>query len=174
MVSSASIDQKIDLNLIVKTFTNVEYRPEKFPGLVFRLDSPKTVILIFSSGKMVCTGAKSEEQSRQAVINVVKKLRTSRIIVEDKPDIKVQNIVASSNLWGTVDLEKSVFLLGRTIYEPEQFPGLIHRMDDPHVVVLLFASGRLVVVGAKRESDVYSAVTKLREKLESDKVIFYK
>ena len=174
MVSSASTGQKIDLDLIVKTFRNVEYRPEQFPGLVFRLDSPKTAILIFGSGKMVCTGAKSEEQSRQAVINTVKKLRASRIIVEDKPDIQVQNIVASANLGGAVDLEKSAFLLGRTMYEPEQFPGLIYRMDDPHVVILLFASGKLVVAGAKRESDVFNAVTKLRERLESDKVIFYK
>lgn len=171
MVSSASTGQKIDLGSIVKTFRNVEYRPEQFPGLIFRLDSPKTAILIFGSGKMVCTGAKSEEQSRQAVINTVKKLRASRIIVEDKPDIQVQNIVASANLGGAVDLEKSAFLLGRTMYEPEQFPGLIYRMDDPKVVILLFASGKLVCTGAKKEIEVHRAVAKLEETLEEKALI---
>jgi len=173
VVSSASLGQRIDLNSLVRTFTNVEYRPEQFPGLVFRLKEPKTATLIFSSGKMVCTGAKSEEQSRQAVANVVKKLKTSRIISVDKPDIKIQNIVASASLGGTIDLEKSAFLLGRTMYEPEQFPGLVYRMEDPNVVLLIFASGRLVCAGAKKESEVFRAVNKLREQLESDKVIFY-
>ena len=71
VVASATVNQKMDLNDITKKFPDVEYHPEQFPGLVFRIRSPKTATLIFSSGKMVCTGAKSEEMSRTAVKTVV-------------------------------------------------------------------------------------------------------
>ena len=135
VVSSATLNQKIDLNAIVKGNPSVEYRPEKFPGLVFRLKRPKTAILIFSTGKMVCTGAKSEKESKKAVQKVVKELKKSGIIILGEPDIQVVNIVASANLLGRIELEDCAYTLGRTMYEPEQFPGLIYRMDDFKVVI---------------------------------------
>jgi transcription initiation factor TFIID TATA-box-binding protein len=64
VVASATLNQKVDLNAVVKVYPGVEYRPEQFPGLVFRLKRPKTATLIFNSGKMVCTGAKSEKEAR--------------------------------------------------------------------------------------------------------------
>ena len=73
VVASASVDQPIDLNEITLTFPDVEYHPDQFPGLVFRLKTPKTATLIFSSGKMVCTGSKSEQMARKVVRTVVKK-----------------------------------------------------------------------------------------------------
>jgi transcription initiation factor TFIID TATA-box-binding protein len=173
VVSAATLKQKVDLNAVVKGFPGVEYRPEKFPGLVFRLKRPKTATLIFNSGKMICTGAKSEKESRRAVMAVVKELKKSGIIIISKPDLKVVNIVASAELGGKVDLEKAVFTLGKTMYEPEQFPGMIYRMDEPRVVILLFASGKLVCTGAKKEQDVYDAVHKLHASLEEQNLIFY-
>jgi transcription initiation factor TFIID TATA-box-binding protein len=173
VVASATLKQRVDLNAVVKGYPGVEYRPEQFPGLVFRLKRPKTATLIFNSGKMVCTGAKSEKEARRAVMKVIKELKTSGIIIISKPELKIQNIVASAGLGGTIDLEKSAYDLGRTMYEPEQFPGLIYRMDDPKVVILLFASGKLVCTGAKREDDVYIAVYKLHQRLEDKKLIFY-
>jgi len=173
VVASATLKQRVDLNAVVKGYPGVEYRPEQFPGLVFRLKRPKTATLIFNSGKMVCTGAKSEKEARRAVMRVIKELKKSGIIIISKPDLKIQNIVASASLGGMIDLEKSAYSLGRTMYEPEQFPGLIYRMDDPKVVILLFASGKLVCTGAKREADVYTAVNKLHERLEKEKLIYY-
>jgi len=173
VVAAATLNQKIDLNAVVKSFPGVEYRPEQFPGLVFRLKRPKTATLIFSSGKMVCTGARSEKESRRAVMIVVKELKKSGIVIIRKPDLKVVNIVASARLGGNVDLEKAVTTLGKTMYEPEQFPGSIYRMDDPKVVILIFASGNLVCTGAKKEQDVYDAVHKLHERLEEQNLIFY-
>jgi transcription initiation factor TFIID TATA-box-binding protein len=173
IVAAATLNQKIDLNAIVKNFPGVEYRPEQFPGLVYRLRRPKTATLIFNSGKMVCTGARSEKESRRAVMTVVKELKKSGIIIMRKPDLKIVNIVASARLGGNVDLEKAVTTLGKTMYEPEQFPGLIYRMDEPKVVILLFASGNLVCTGAKKEQDVYEAVSKLHESLEKQNLIFY-
>ena len=173
VVASASLNQRIDLKAVVKSYPGVEYRPEQFPGLVFRLKKPKTATLIFNSGKMVCTGAKSEREARGAVMKVINELKRSGIVIVGKPDLKIQNIVASANLSGIIDLEQAAFVLGKTMYEPEQFPGLIYRMDNPKVVILLFASGKLVCTGAKREEDVYIAVDKLHRRLEEEGLIYY-
>jgi len=173
VVASATLNQRVDLNAVVKGYPGVEYRPEQFPGLVFRLKRPKTATLIFNSGKMVCTGAKSEKEARRAVVKVIKELKKSGIIIIGKPELKIQNIVASASLGGMIDLEKSAYTLGRTMYEPEQFPGLIYRMEEPKVVILLFASGKLVCTGAKREQDVYDAVSKLHQRLEDEDLIYY-
>jgi transcription initiation factor TFIID TATA-box-binding protein len=173
VVASATLNQKVDLNAVVKSYPGVEYRPEQFPGLVFRLKRPKTATLIFNSGKMVCTGAKSEKEARRAVMKVIKELKKGGIIIISKPELKIQNIVASASLGGMIDLEKAAYTLGKTMYEPEQFPGLIYRMDEPKVVILLFASGKLVCTGAKKEQDVYDAVYKLHGILEDQTLIFY-
>ena len=173
VVAAATLNQKVDLNAVVKGYPGVEYRPDQFPGLVFKLKRPKTATLIFSTGKMVCTGSRSEKESRRAVMAVVKELKKNGIIIIGKPDLKVVNIVASAELGGKIDLEKAVSTLGKTMYEPEQFPGLIYRMDEPRVVILLFASGKLVCTGAKKEQDVYDAVHNLHAILEEQNLIFY-
>jgi len=173
VVASASLNQKIDLDAVVRGYPGVEYHPEQFPGLVFRLKRPKTATLIFNSGKMVCTGAKSEKEAKRAVRKVIRELKKGGIVIIGKPELKIQNIVASASLGGTIDLERAVYALGKTMYEPEQLPGRIYRMDDPKVVILLFASGKLVCTGAKKEEDVYRAVNKLHQKLEEENLIYY-
>jgi transcription initiation factor TFIID TATA-box-binding protein len=173
VVASASLDQKIDLLAIMKVFRNVEYRPKQFPGLVFRLKRPKTATLIFGSGKMVCTGAKSEKMAKRAVNKVVRELKNNGIIILGKPKIVIQNIVASANLHGKIDLETAADIMENVMYEPEQFPGLIYRMGEPKVVMLLFASGKLVCTGAKHEDMVKEAVEKLHEILKDYDLIYY-
>jgi len=174
VVASVKLNQKIDLNAVLKAYPGAEYRPKQFPGLVFKLGRPKTATLIFNSGSMVCTGAKSEKEAKAAVLKVVKELKNGGIVIIRKPEIKIVNIVASANLWGMIDLEETAYKLGKTIYEPEQFPGLIHRMDDPKAVILIFRSGKLVCTGANKEEDVNRAVEKLHEKLEEEQLIYYK
>jgi len=173
VVASASLDQKIDLLAIMKVFRNVEYRPKQFPGLVFRLKRPKTATLIFGSGKMVCTGAKSEKMAKRAVNKVVRELKNNGIIILGKPKIVIQNIVASANLHGKIDLETAADIMENVMYEPEQFPGLIYRMGEPKVVMLLFASGKLVCTGAKHEDMVKEAVEKLHVILKDFDLIYY-
>ena len=173
VVAIATLNQKVDLNAVVKGYPEAEYRPDRFPGLVFRLKKPKTGTLIFGSGKMVCTGAKSRKESLSVIMNVVKELKKCGIIIPSKPSVEVVNIVASASLGGTVDLEKAMTTLGKAMYEPEQFPGLIYRMDEPKVVILVFASGSLVCTGAKKEQDVNDAVHKLHVILEEQNLIFY-
>jgi transcription initiation factor TFIID TATA-box-binding protein len=173
VVATASIDQRVDLNLIAKNFVETEYHPDRFPGLVFKLKNPKTTTLIFSSGKMVCTGAKTEEQSRKAVQEVVRRLKKGGIPIKNEAKIVIQNMVASVNLGGKIRLEEAARLLPKSMYEPEQFPGLIHRMPDPKTVILVFTSGKLVCTGAKREADVYRAVNNLHVMLEEKGLMTY-
>jgi transcription initiation factor TFIID TATA-box-binding protein len=122
---------------------------------------------------MVCTGAKSEREARKGVMKVVDELKRNGILILNKPEIQVQNIVASAGLGGHIDLEKVTHSLKRTMYEPEQFPGLIYRMGDPKVVFLVFANGKLVCTGAKKETEVHRAVTKLQQTLEEKTLITY-
>ena len=173
VVATATLDQKLDLIAIMKVFRNVEYRPKKFPGLVFRLKRPKTATLIFSTGKMVCTGAKSDKLARSAIRKVVKELKNNGIIILSTPKIEIQNIVATANLHGKVDLEAAADIMENVMYEPEQFPGLIYRMADPKVVILIFASGKLVCTGGKSAEMVDVAVVKLYGILEEYDLIYY-
>lgn len=173
VVATGTLKQRLDLLAIVRMFPHVEYRPEQFPGLVYRLKKPKTATLIFSSGKMVCTGARTGRQAKKAIMTVVDELKRNGIAIVGKPTIQVENIVASGGLGGYIDLEKCVYALKKTMYEPEQFPGLIYRMEEPKVVMLLFSTGKLVCTGAKKEADVDVAVKKLKETLESKSLIDY-
>ena len=172
VVASVTLDQKINLLDIMKVFRNVEYNPKRFPGLVFRLKRPKTATLIFSTGKMVCTGAKSEKMARRAVHKVVRELKDNGIVILNKPKIVIQNMVASANLHGKIDLEVAADVLDNVMYEPEQFPGLIYRMKDPKTVLLLFASGKLVCTGAKSKEMVHESVAKVYDVLK-DYDLFY-
>ena len=173
VVASATIDQKLDLYKIQKKFPGVEYNPDQFPGAVFRINNPKTATLLFSTGKMVCTGSKSSELAVKAVNIVVAKLRKGGIKIKKNAVVTVQNIVSSINLGGRIHLEKAARTLPRSMYEPEQFPGVIHRMIDPKTVILIFASGKLVCTGAKTESDVYRSVNNLHSLLEEKGLMIY-
>jgi len=166
VVSSVVLGQRLDLDEIAATMPNVEFDPEQFPGLVYRLKKHKTATLIFNTGKMVCTGAKSAKESKRAVHKIVKYLKEAGIEITGKPVITVQNIVASGNLHVALNLEKASLTLENSLYEPEQFPGLIHRMREPKTVILLFGSGKIVITGAKTEEQVPAAAIKISNRLQ--------
>jgi len=172
VVATASLGTKIDLIAIMKNFRNVEYRPKKFPGLVFRLKRPKTATLIFTTGKMVCTGAKSEKMARSAVRKVVRELKKAGFIINKFPDVVIQNMVASAHLGGGADLEVAADILDNIMYEPEQFPGSVYRMDEPKVVILIFSSGSIVITGAKSEEQVHEAAEKIHGILLENGLIY--
>ena len=173
VVASATVDQKLNLADITKKFPQVEWNPDQFPGAVFRLKNPKTATLLFRTGKMVCTGSKSEDMARKAVKTVVQKLRKGKIKIKKDAAVTIQNIVSSINLGGRVNLEQAARTLPRSMYEPEQFPGLVHRMPDPKTVILIFATGKLVCTGGKTEEDVYRSVNLLHHMLEEKKLMEY-
>jgi len=166
IVATVTLDQKLDLNAIARSVPNIEYDPEEFPGLILRLESPRLTALIFNSGKMVVTGAKSTQMLIKGFKHIMRIFVRHGIIIVGKPKIQIQNIVASANLGVEIDLEKAAYLLPNTMYEPEQFPGLIHRMKEPKVVLLIFSSGKMVITGAKSEEDVQRAVYSIYKKLK--------
>ncbi len=118
VVASVVFNQSFDLDEIAATMPNVEFDPERFPGLVYRLKSPKTATLVFNTGKMVCTGAKSEKEARRAVHKIVKLVNDAGIDMSRKPIITVQNIVASANLGAELNLELAAMKLENSLYEP--------------------------------------------------------
>jgi len=169
VVASMSLGTELDLQSIALALDNAEYEPEQFPGLVCRLKEPKTAALLFRSGKMVCTGAKSIDAVGKAVDIVTAKIEASGVKVNRNPEITVQNIVASSDLGAALNLNAIGIGLGleKVEYEPEQFPGLVYRMTDPKVVVLLFSSGKLVCTGAKKPADAERAVDTITQELRN-------
>jgi len=168
-VASTSLGTELDLPTIAISLEGSEYEPERFPGLIYRLKEPKTATLLFHSGKVVCTGAKSLEQVKMAIEKVTKQIEKAGIRIRIEPKIEVQNIVASSDLGQSFNLNAIAITLGleRVEYEPEQFPGLVYRLDVPKVVLLLFGSGKLVCTGARKPQDVEDAVDKITIELRA-------
>ncbi len=154
------ITEKIDLTTIARKFPAVEYNPERFPGLVFRINEPKATFLIFSTGKMVITGLRRADEASPGVEKVVKYIKKAGIKVEN-PEITIQNIVASGDLHAYIDLNMAAIVMENAMYEPEVFPGLIYRMQDPKTVFLIFSTGKIVCTGAKNKKIVKEAVLKL-------------
>ena len=169
VVASTTLGEELDLQSIALALDGAEYEPEQFPGLIYRLKDPKTATLLFRSGKVVCTGGRSLPHVQEAIKKVAKQIEKAGIKVKADPKIDVQNIVASSDLGQEINLNAIAISLGleRVEYEPEQFPGLVYRLDSPKVVVLLFGSGKLVCTGAKHVEDVSVAVDKITEELKA-------
>ncbi|NLK26279.1 MAG: TATA-box-binding protein [Euryarchaeota archaeon] len=169
VVASTALGDELDLQAIALALDGAEYEPEQFPGLIYRLKEPKTATLLFRSGKVVCTGAKSLGEVKVAIHKVAKQLQEIGMKVTLEPKVEVQNIVASSDLEQEINLNAIAISLGleKVEYEPEQFPGLVYRLDEPKVVILLFGSGKLVCTGAKKPQDADDAVAKISEELKS-------
>lgn len=158
------ITEKVDLNLIARKLPDVEYNPERFPGLVMRIEKPRATILIFSTGKMVVTGLRKASESGKVVQKVIKNIKKAGIDVKN-PVITIQNIVASGDLHTNIDLNMAAIVMEYAMYEPEVFPGLIYRMQDPKTVFLIFSTGRIVCTGAKEKNIVREAVLKLNKEV---------
>jgi transcription initiation factor TFIID TATA-box-binding protein len=170
VVASATIADELDLNALAAALQDAEYEPTRFPGLVLRMQDPKTAALLFRSGKMVCTGAKVVSDVAKAIKNVCDRIEKAGVnSIHRDPKIDIQNIVATSNLGAELNLNAVAIGLGleQVEYEPEQFPGLVYRMKDPKVVLLLFGSGKLVCTGARKPEDAETAVGKIDAELKS-------
>ena len=169
IVASTILAEKLDLDYITKSIKITEYEPEQFPGLIYRLKDPKTATLLFSSGKGICTGAKNIEDVRRTVNTIADQLRNFGIEVYDNNDLKItiQNIVATACLQAELNLNQVAVGLGleNIEYEPEQFPGLVYRIKEPKVAMLLFSSGKIVCAGGRKIEDVSLAVENLSKEL---------
>jgi len=160
VVASSGIDRELDLQRVAADLDGAEYDPDRAPGLLYRTIEPKATSLVFRSGKIVVTGASSIENAHTAIDRTLGELDALGISVPDEPTITVQNIVASADLGQQLNLTAIAIGLGleRVEYEPEQFPGLVYRLDEPSVVVLLFGSGKAVITGGKQPEDAAEAI----------------
>jgi transcription initiation factor TFIID TATA-box-binding protein len=169
IVSTVNLGCKLDLKKIALHARNAEYNPKRFAAVIMRIREPRTTALIFSSGKMVCTGAKSEEDSRLAArkyARIVQKLGFAAKFL----DFKIQNMVGSCDVKFPIRLEGLVLTHSQfSSYEPELFPGLIYRMVKPRIVLLIFVSGKVVLTGAKVRQEIYEAFDNIYPILKSFK-----
>ncbi|KAL1924438.1 uncharacterized protein VTP21DRAFT_4092 [Calcarisporiella thermophila] len=161
LVATLNLQTSLDLKAIALYARNAEYNPKRFAAVIMRIRDPKTTALIFTSGKMVVTGAKSEEDSRLAArkfVRIIQKLGFDAKFM----DFKIQNIVATTDAQFQIRLEEFALTHGQYCsYEPELFPGLVYRMMNPKVVLLIFVSGKVVLTGAKLREDIYTAFQRI-------------
>ena len=170
VVASTKLAEAFDLPKIEAELEGAEYNKKKFPGLVYRVQAPRAAFLIFTTGKIVCTGAKNVEDVRTVIINLAKTLKSigfEKINLE--PEIHIQNIVASADLKTRLNMNAIALGLGleNIEYEPEQFPGLVYRIKQPRVVVLIFSSGKLVITGGKSPEDCVEGTRIVKMQLEN-------
>lgn len=157
IVATVSLECRLDLKTIALHARNAEYNPKRFAAVIMRIREPKTTALIFASGKMVVTGAKSEDDSKLAARKYARIIQKLGFDAQFK-DFKIQNIVGSCDVKFPIRLEGLAYSHGNfSSYEPELFPGLIYRMVKPKVVLLIFVSGKIVLTGAKLREDIYLA-----------------
>ncbi len=161
IVSSITLFRDIDLNKFARSVSEIE-NPPRFPGVIYHVDKPRLAMLIFRTGKVICSGARSRKEINQAVEKLLQKFKKARIRIKKKPKVEIQNIVASATLNFKVNLDILATECENTEYEPEQFPGLIFRLDDPKTVMLIFRSGRVIVTGAKTPGDANLAAERTK------------
>ena len=169
IVSTANLCVKLNLREIALKSKNAEYSPKRFSAVIIKIKEPKATGLIFSSGKIVCLGAKNEEESKRASRKIAKIIKSVGYPVIFK-EFKIRNIVGSADVKCQISLINLYMdLMKRTLYkgqsfvafEPEQFPGLIYRMIEPNIVILIFSSGKLVLTGGKKNDDIYDGFKKI-------------
>jgi len=167
IVATASLGKPVSLTKLARMQSNTEYNPEQFPGLVLRVKKPKSAVLVFSSGNLVCTGTKSVQQVKEVINQVIKQLAKIGIKITDKPKITVQNIVASGSIEIDLNLNLLALELENTEYEPEQFPGLVYKLENPTATFLLFSNGKLVCTGTKNRRQLEDAMNQLNKNVKA-------
>ncbi len=169
IVASGVIAESIDLVELSEKVTGCELNKKRFPGAVYRIQDPKIAALIFSTGKIVMTGIRNDKALADGLAIVIKSLKEAGIEPLKEPKIKITNMVCSYNLGRYINLNKIVLTLSveNIEYEPEQFPGLVYRIKDPKIVVLIFSSGKIILTGGKNLEDVRKGLDILEQKLES-------
>lgn len=169
MVISTSLEEHVNLDKLASTLPNTEYNPEQFPGLIMRIKNPKTSALIFTSGRVVCTGARNIEDAERSIQNIMESLKKIKVYIKIKPILNVQNMVASGALGYDLNLNKLAVSLKNVEYEPEQFPGLVYKIKKPKTSFLLFGNGKIVVTGIKSQDELQESLKVLEDTLSKVK-----
>lgn len=167
IVATASLGKEVSLTKLARSQSNTEYNPEQFPGLVLRVEKPKSAVLVFSSGNLVCTGTKSVAQVKEVIKAVMKQIGKIGVRITTVPKITVQNIVASGSIDLQLNLNVLALQLENTEYEPEQFPGLVYKLVEPTATFLLFSNGKLVCTGTKNKQQLDDSMEQLNKNIRA-------
>ena len=166
VVAVAMLGVDIPLDKMVSGNEEAEYEPEHSDGVVYKPGEPGVAALIFSSGKVVCTGTKSIGDARKTIEKVVEKIKGTGVAVPSSFDVKIESIVASSMMPSTLDLDKVASSIEDAEYKTTLLPGPVYRLEDPKVSVLILESGKIICTGAKSMEDVRRAIRQVRDDLK--------
>lgn len=170
VVATCNLAIELDLKKIAMQARNAEYNPKRFAAVIMRVREPKTTALIFKSGKVVVTGAKSEQQAREAARKYARIIQKCGFDNAKFTEFKIQNMVGSADVKFPIRLEGIMYKHSLySSYEPELFPGLIYRMVDPKIVLLIFVSGKVVLTGGKVVAEINDAFQMIFPVLEEFK-----
>jgi transcription initiation factor TFIID TATA-box-binding protein len=169
IVAHAHVTDGLDLKFLSEKIPEANYNPEEFAGLSIRYDDPKVAVIIMSSGKLFCTGAKKIDDVNSVIKKVVNKFKKIKISINKDYKITTDNVVASTDFKQEMQLSSIAtgLIMKHVEYEPDKFPGLIYKTDDRCEVLILFSSGKLVCTGAKTIDDAEKAINLMKEKLTS-------
>jgi transcription initiation factor TFIID TATA-box-binding protein len=167
VVTSSDLGCDLDLEPLSEDLSDSQYNFEQFPGLIYRTEEPRVTILVFRSGKVVCTGSRSYDWIEDALTQLLDEFNALGIDYT-YPEMDIQNVVGMADLGSVLNLNAIAIGLGleNTEYEPEQFPGLVYRIEDLPTVGLLFGSGKVVVTGGKTTDDIRAGVEHIHAELD--------
>jgi len=170
VVASINLGIELGLDKILEKYKDIE-KKNNFPGLVAKMNNPKATILIFASGKLVCTGVRLPRNIPIVVSKIISKIEKAGIKIEEKPIVKIENIVVRGDFHQSINLDITSLILDSAIYEPEVFPGLIYKITEPKICFLIFSSGRIIVTGSNNEDIIKKSVKKLAITLKNNGVL---
>ena len=161
--------EPLDLEFLKENLTEANYNPEEFNGLTIKYKYPKTAAIILPNGKIISTGAKDYDDAKSTIIKTVDKINNTGLSIEKDFEIKIENVVASTDVGKELHLSSIAngLVFESVTYEPERFPGLIYRLKESCIDVILFNSGKVVCVGAKKIEEAIDALVEMKEKLSS-------
>ena len=167
VVGSGDLGRELDLAAVARDLAGTEYDPEKMPGMLYRPSAAEATVMLFESGKVIVMGSTSGDGTRKAFRECVADLRSLGLSLTDLSAIEIQNIVARADFGAQFHLSAVAVGLGleQVEYEPEQFPGLVYRLGTPEAVVLLFGSGKAVIVGVTEPTNIETAVERVATRL---------
>jgi transcription initiation factor TFIID TATA-box-binding protein len=173
VVGLTKIADELDLEKLYVELEKTSYEPEQFSGLIYRNEDPIGTVILFSTGKILCTGAKSPKFVKIIISQLVDKLKFLDISVFDKYNVQIKNMVFTRTIRHPINLAKVALSFGleNVDYEPNDFPGLVYRTTDPKATFLLFESGKIICTGADSNAHAELAFKQLEGKLKRYKII---
>ena len=132
-----------------------------------RIKEPKTSALLFTSGKVVCTGAKDMAGAKKSIHRIIDSLKKVNVKITIEPILKIQNLVGAGELGLDLNLNRLAMKLSNVEYEPEQFPGLVYKIKNPfRASFLLFSNGKIVCTGVKSKEEMERCLEQLVKDLK--------